>query len=230
MSPTNPRPVEFSWPPARIDELESRLITFRSTCRVTTLTEVQTVTRSPFHLLVSCVISLRTKDEVTHRASRSLFALADTPAALAALDEKTIADAIYPAGFYRTKAGQLRRIALQLAADHDGRVPDGEEALLALPGVGRKTANLVLGLGFGIPAICVDTHVHRISNRLRMVKTKNPEATERALWEVLPKRLWIDINDLLVTFGQNRCHPTSPKCTGCPLDDLCPRIDVTRHR
>lgn len=197
---------------------------------MTTLTEVQSSTRSPFHLLVSCVISLRTKDEVTHDASRRLFRLANTPAELATLDLEAIASAIYPAGFYNTKAGQLRRIGVLLVDEHGGEVPEDEAALLELPGVGRKTANLVLGLGFGIPAICVDTHVHRISNRLGLVATKNPDATEKALQSVLPKDLWIDINDLLVTFGQNRCHPTSPKCTDCPLDDLCPKIGVTRHR
>jgi endonuclease-3 len=219
-----------NWSTARIRDLQSRLATFRSTCRVTTLTEVQSSKRSPFHLLVSCVISLRTKDEVTHAASRRLFGLAETPSALAALDRDSIADAIYPAGFYNTKAEQLRRISESLVADHGGSVPADEAALLSLPGVGRKTANLVLGLGFGIPAICVDTHVHRISNRLGLVSTATPDATERALQTVLPEDLWIDINDLLVTFGQNRCHPTSPRCTGCPVGDLCPRIGVTRHR
>ncbi len=214
----------------RIRDLEDRLKAFRSTCRVTTLTEVQSSKRSPFHLLVSCIISLRTKDEVTHEASRRLYKLANTPAELTALDEDIIAGAIYPAGFYNTKAGQLRRIGAILVSDHGGEVPADEAALLELPGVGRKTANLVLGLGFGIPAICVDTHVHRISNRLGLVATANPDATEKALQPVLPEDLWIDINDLLVTFGQNRCHPTSPKCTGCPLDDLCPKIGVTRHR
>ena len=221
------RPV---WQLDEIRDLEDRLNAFRSTCRVTTLTEVQSSKRSPFHLLVSCVISLRTKDEVTHDASRRLYKLANTPAEIAALDEGAIASAIYPAGFYNTKAGQLRRIATILVDDHGGKVPADEAALLELPGVGRKTANLVLGLGFGIPAICVDTHVHRISNRLGLVETKTPDATEKALQGVLPNDLWIDINDLLVTFGQNRCHPTSPKCTDCPLDDLCPRIGVTRHR
>ena len=218
------------WQIDQIRDLQERLRAFRATCRVTTLTEVQSSTRSPFHLLVSCVISLRTKDEVTHDASRRLFRLANTPAELAALDLEAIASAIYPAGFYNTKAAQLRQIGALLVEDHGGEVPGDEAALLELPGVGRKTANLVLGLGFGIPAICVDTHVHRISNRLGMVATKNPDATEKALQSVLPKDLWIDINDLLVTFGQNRCHPTSPRCTGCPLDDLCPRIGVTRHR
>jgi endonuclease-3 len=226
---TRPSPTP-PWSVKRVRDLEQRLRSFRSDCRPTTLTEVQSATRSPFHLLVSCVISLRTKDEVTHKASRHLFELAETPSDLATLDEETISQAIYPAGFYRTKAGQLRRIAARLVAEHDGRVPGDEAALLALPGVGRKTANLVLGLGFGVPAICVDTHVHRISNRLGLAATATPEATEAALRKVLPEDLWIDINDLLVTFGQNRCHPTSPRCTGCPLDDLCPRVGVVRHR
>ncbi len=218
------------WDRSRIRELERRLRAFRDTCRATTLAEVQHATRSPFHVLVSCIVSLRTKDAVTREASGRLLAMAPDPAALAALEEDAIARAIYPAGFYNTKARQLRRIGAILAAEHGGAVPADREALLALPGVGRKTANLVLGLGFGIPAICVDTHVHRISNRLGLVATRTPEATERALEAVLPRDLWIDINDLLVTFGQNRCHPTSPRCSGCPLDDLCPRRGVTRFR
>jgi endonuclease-3 len=176
------------------------------------------------------VISLRTKDEVTHAASRRLFDLADTPRSLSRLSEDAIAEAIYPAGFYHIKAGQLREIAAILDTSYDGRVPADLESLLALPGVGRKTANLVLGLGFDIPAICVDTHVHRISNRLGMVRSNTPEATEKQLAALLPRDLWIDINDLLVTFGQNRCHPTSPRCTGCSLDELCPREGVARHR
>ena len=219
-----------SWDAAEVRDLAARLERFRAGCRATTLGEVQHASRSPFHLLVACVISLRTKDEVTHAASRRLFELASSPRELAALDEASVAEAIYPAGFYRTKARQLRAIAHLLESRHDGQVPGDREALLALPGVGRKTANLVLGLGFGVPAICVDTHVHRISNRLGLVRTRSPEETERALQERLPRDLWININDLLVTFGQNRCHPTSPRCGGCPLDDLCPRIGVTRSR
>jgi endonuclease-3 len=230
MARSSPQPVEATWTADRIRELESRLVAFRSRCRVTTLTEVQVSKRSPFHLLVSCVISLRTKDEVTHEASGRLFALAETPAELAALAESAIADAIYPAGFYRTKAAQLKEIGRTLESEHGGTVPADEDALLGLPGVGRKTANLVLGLGFGIPAICVDTHVHRISNRLGLVTTKTPAATEASLQQVLPTDLWIEINDLVVTFGQNQCHPTSPRCSTCPLDDLCPRIGVVRHR
>lgn len=218
------------WSTPRIRELAKRLEAFRRTCRVTTLAEEQETSRSPFRLLVACVISLRTKDEVTAESSRRLFAIADTPQALAALDPSTIGEAIFPAGFYNTKAKQLQKIGKILRDRYGGEVPGEEEALLDLPGVGRKTANLVLGLGFDIPAICVDTHVHRISNRLGLVSTTTPEKTERALQKVLPEDLWIPINDLLVTFGQNRCHPISPRCTECPIEDICPKIGVTRFR
>ena len=214
---------------ARVRDLVQRLEGFRQECRVTTLAEEEKA-RSPFRLLVACVISLRTKDEVTAEASRRLFSIAPDPDRLADLNADDIARAIYPAGFYNTKARQLKEIGAVLRDEYSSEVPPDESALLALPGVGRKTANLVLGLGFGVPAICVDTHVHRISNRLGWVRTKIPEQTERALNDVLPRDLWVPINDLLVTFGQNRCHPTSPRCTDCPLDDLCPRAGVTRHR
>lgn len=218
------------WNHDDVRELVSRLVRFRAGCRVTTLAEEQETSRSPFRLLVACVISLRTRDEVTAAASRRLFALAPDPPTLAALDEGRIAEAIYPAGFSNTKARQLRQIAGILCDRYGGRVPPSEDDLLALPGVGRKTANLVLGLGFGIPAICVDTHVHRIANRLGLVGTPTPETTERALAKVLPQDLWVPINDLLVTFGQNQCHPTSPRCSSCPVADLCPRVGVTRSR
>jgi endonuclease-3 len=216
------RATDLAW---LIAELEHA----RAAVRPTTLAEVERE-RDPFRLLVACVISLRTKDEVTASASAHLFAQAATAAALAALPEAVIARAIFPAGFYNTKARQLREIARQIGSEHGGAVPASREALLAFPGVGRKTANLVLGLGFRIPAICVDTHVHRISNRLGLVATRTPEQTEHALEKVLPERYWIDINDLLVTFGQNVCHPTSPKCSTCPLATRCARVGVTRHR
>ncbi len=219
-----------SWTQTSIREVVERLERFRTLCRVTTLTAVHEETRSPFYILVSCIISLRTKDEVTNPASRRLFSLVSTPPELAELPEETIAETIYPAGFYRNKARQLKEIGRILHDLHGGNVPSSEAELLALPGVGRKTANLVLGLGFGVPAICVDTHVHRISNRLGWINTKTPEESERALQRLLLQDLWIPINDLLVTFGQNRCHPTSPRCTGCCLEDLCPRIGVTTHR
>ena len=209
--------------------LVARLAEVRASVRPTTLAEVER-TRDPFRVLVACVISLRTKDEVTAQASARLFAVADTPPGIAVLAEERIARLIYPAGFYRTKARQIRSISARIVEQHGGRVPAEREALLGLPGVGRKTANLVLGLGFRIPAICVDTHVHRISNRLGLVRTRTPEQTEHALEDVLPERDWIDINDLLVTFGQHVCHPTSPRCSTCPLGERCPRIGVGRSR
>jgi endonuclease-3 len=224
------RATSKNWPAHRVKEFVQRLERFRETCRPTTLGEVQHASRSPYRLLVSCVISLRTKDEVTRDASARLLEIAPSSTVLAGLPAERIARAIYPAGFYNTKAKQLKEIGRILSNDHGGDVPASEAELLGLPGVGRKTANLVLGLGFGIPAICVDTHVHRISNRLGLVESSTPEQSERALQEVLPKELWISINDLLVTFGQNRCHPTSPRCTGCPIAELCPRVGVTRHR
>lgn len=212
-----------------VEWLVPRLERVRAEARPTTLAEVERK-RDPFRLLVACVISLRTKDAVTAAASARLFAVAATPRSVAALDEAPIAELIYPAGFYNTKARQIREIARRIVAEHGGRVPGDRDALLAFPGVGRKTANLVLGLGFGLPAICVDTHVHRISNRLGLVATRTPEQTEHALEEVLPRRCWIEINDLLVTFGQHVCQPVSPWCSRCTLAARCPRIGVDRSR
>ncbi|MGD1048999.1 MAG: endonuclease III [Candidatus Krumholzibacteriaceae bacterium] len=160
---------------------------------------------SPFKVLVSTVISARTKDEVTGVAARRLFARASTPATLSRLSERTIAGLIYPAGFYRTKARAIRALSTTIARELGGRVPGTMEGLLSLPGVGRKTANLVLTLGFAIPAMCVDTHVHRVVNRLGIIRTRRPVETEACLRAVLPKRHWLEINDLLVTFGKAVC-------------------------
>ena len=186
--------------------------------------------RDPFRVLVSCVLSLRTKDEVTHEASSRLFARADSPAAMLTVPAREIAKIIYPVGFYNTKAQNLKSMAEQLLSRHGGRVPQTMEELLELPGVGRKTANLVRNLGYGLDGICVDTHVHRISNRLGWVRTKTPEQTESALEKVLPRRYWIPINELLVRFGQSLCTPVSPFCSRCPVGQWCPRIGVERSR
>lgn len=186
--------------------------------------------RDPFRILVSCLISLRTKDEVTAEASTRLFRLARTPRAMLALSAARIARTIYPAGFYRTKARTIKGLCRALLEQHGGKVPDDLETLLTLKGVGRKTANLVITIGYGKPGICVDTHVHRISNRLGIVETKNPEQTEFALRQVLPRQHWIAYNDLLVTFGQNVCKPISPLCSACPVNPLCSRIGVGKHR
>lgn len=186
--------------------------------------------KDPFRVLVSCIISLRTKDETTRQASDRLFALADTPEAVSRLDENTIERAIYPAGFYRTKARTIKGIARELISKYHSRVPDEIDELLKLKGVGRKTANLVVTMGYGRPGICVDTHVHRITNRWGFVSTKTPEETEFALREKLPKRYWIEINDLLVAYGQNICVPVSPFCSRCRLNGMCPGRGVGKSR
>jgi endonuclease-3 len=186
--------------------------------------------RSPFRILISTMLSLRTKDAVTAEASRRLFALADTPRAMVKLTPRQIEKAIYPTGFYRTKAKNILLVCQELIDRYKAQVPDDLEALIAMPGVGRKTANLVITQGFGKPGICVDTHVHRITNRWGYVKTGLPEQTEIALREKLPTKHWIAINDLLVALGQNICHPTSPKCSACPVKQYCDRVGVTRSR
>ncbi|HEU0265313.1 MAG TPA: endonuclease III [Geobacterales bacterium] len=184
----------------------------------------------PFKVLISCILSLRTRDETTGPASERLFAVADTPEALARLRPAVIEQLIYPVGFYRNKAISIIRISQQLIDHFGSRVPDDLDLLLTLPGVGRKTANLVMTLGFNKLAICVDTHVHRICNRWGYVSTKNPEQTEMALRGQLPKPYWPVINDYLVTFGQNHCTPLSPHCSTCRLAHLCDRVGVTRSR
>ncbi|MGC1343609.1 MAG: endonuclease III [Candidatus Binataceae bacterium] len=187
-------------------------------------------TRDPFKTLISCVLSLRTKDQTTAAASQRLFDRAATPAAIAATPERTLARLIFPVGFYRTKAKVIRGICRDLITKHGGRVPDEIDALLTLKGVGRKTANLVVTEAYRKPGICVDTHVHRISNRWGLVKTRTPDKTETALREILPRRYWLEYNGILVAFGQTICHPTSPRCTQCPIASACPRIGVIHSR
>ena len=194
------------------------------------VSRVQRQTRDPFQILISCHLSLRTRDEVTHLASIRLFARARTPQQLLSLREASIRKLIYPVAFYRTKAKRIHQICQHLVGRFQGKVPDRLEDLLTLPGVGRKTANLVVTLGFGKPGICVDTHVHRISNRLGYVKTKTPEQTEFALRMKLPPRYWIRYNDLLVSFGQTTCHPTSPWCSRCEVSRFCSKVGVSRSR
>jgi endonuclease-3 len=186
--------------------------------------------RDPFRVLIACILSLRTQDTTTGPASERLFAVAATPQAMLGLAPRRIARLIYPVGFYRTKARVILGICRDLLERFGGRVPDTIDELLTLNGVGRKTANLVVTMGYGKPGICVDTHVHRISNRLGYVKTKNPEETEMALRGKLPRRYWIGYNDLLVSFGQNICVPISPRCSICPVAALCRRIGVTTKR
>lgn len=194
------------------------------------VTQIAQDHRNPFRVLISTIISLRTKDEVTSAASRRLFAEADTPSAIAALGEAEISKLIYPAGFYRNKARHIKQSSRILVDEFNGQVPADKDLLLGLPGVGVKTANLTLNLGFGIDAICVDTHVHRISNRVGWVETRTPEETEKDLEKILPKKYWIEINGLLVTYGKGVCTPRSPRCSTCPLSAECPKNGVLRTR
>lgn len=186
--------------------------------------------RDPYKVLISCVLSLRTKDEVTKKASLKLFERADTANKMINLNESEIEKLIYPVGFYKTKAKRIIEMSHKILDEYGGKVPDTIDELLKLKGVGRKTANIVITLGYSKQGVCVDTHVHRISNRWGYVKTKNPIQTEFALREKLPQEHWIEYNDILVTYGQNVCVPISPKCSICTIEKYCPKISVLKHR
>lgn len=186
--------------------------------------------RDPYKVLISCILSLRTKDEVTKKASLKLFEHADTAKKMINLEELEIQKLIYPVGFYKTKAKRIIEMSNMIIDEYNDKVPDTIDELLKLKGVGRKTANIVVTLGYAKPGVCVDTHVHRISNRWGYVKTKNPIQTEFALREKLPQEHWIEYNDILVTYGQNVCAPISPKCSICPIEKYCPKTGVLKHR
>lgn len=213
-----------------IDAIVQTLRQSVATMELPIVTEISQNRRSPFEVLIATILSLRTKDEVTRFASKRLLERAHTPHQMLSLDDSEIAKLIYPVGFYKTKSKTILEISRVLIRDHGGRVPDNLDDLLCLKGVGRKTANLVITLGYGKLGVCVDTHVHRISNRLGYVKTKTPEQTEMALRAQLPKQYWIQYNDLLVTWGQNVCKPISPICSKCDISQYCQRVGVTRSR
>ncbi|MEK6840018.1 MAG: endonuclease III [Nanoarchaeota archaeon] len=196
------------------------------------VTQISKVTKhDPYRVLISCLLSLRTKDATTTQASIRLFFLADTPHKMITLTPQRIERAIYPVGFYHVKTRTILDISKTLLKDYHGEVPKTMEELLTLKGVGRKTANIVLTYGHQNPeGLAVDTHVHRLSNRLGLVKTKIPEQTEHALRALFPKKHWMIINDTFVTFGQNICTPISPHCSICPAKKDCPRVGVTTSR
>lgn len=191
---------------------------------------VETYKSDPFKVLISCLLSLRTKDQLTREISKKLFKVVSTPEDLKNLSIKEIEDLIYPVGFYRTKAKRIKEIAKILIERYNGHPPADLDELLKLKGVGRKTANLVLILGYKKLGICVDTHVHRVINRLGYIKTKNPTQTEFALREKLPEKFWMIINDLLVLWGQNICKPISPYCSICKIKNFCKREGVEKSR
>ena len=189
---------------------------------------LESLDKNPFLVLVGCILSLRTKDQMTRQVAERFFQKVRNPQQLLIFSEDQISRMIYPVGFYRRKAKNLIDISRILIERYQSQVPSTLEELLKLPGVGRKTANLVLTVGFGKPGICVDTHVHRIVNRWGYVKTKNSEKTEMALREKLPLEFWIPINSLLVLFGQNICLPRRPRCDRCPIKKYCDQIGIER--
>ena len=194
------------------------------------VTQVAEDGRDPFKVLISCILSLRTKDDTTAAASSRLFKITDNPAKMLKIKDRIMEKTIYPVGFYRTKTRNIKSICRILVDKYKSRVPDEIDELLKLKGVGRKTANLVVTLGYNKLGICVDTHVHRISNRLGYISTTTPEKTEFALRKRLPQKHWIIYNDLLVTFGQNLCKPISPVCSICPIYNYCDRVGVLKSR
>ena len=194
------------------------------------VTLIANTTRNPFNILISTIISLRTKDEVTIQSSKRLFEKVNSFKDIQKLSKKNLEKLLYPAGFYKTKAMNIKKIADIIENNFNGIVPDTIEELLKLPGVGRKTANLVIILGFNKPGLCVDTHVHRITNRFGWVKTNKPDETEFALRDYLPSKYWRIINDYLVSYGQTICKPISPYCSKCELNAICPKINVSKTR
>lgn len=180
--------------------------------------------KAPYLVLIACILSLRTNDKTTYPATLRMLELGKTPKDFANCDIKKLEKAIYPVGFYSNKAKQIVELSKILVEKYNSKVPDSIEELCKFNGVGRKTANLTLSLGFNKPAICVDVHVHRIFNRIGYVKTKTPDETELKLREILPEKYWIDINTLLVTHGQNICKPQKPKCNECPIEKYCNKI------
>ena len=216
--------------PTNIDKIVSILRKEVKNLKEPSVTMVGKKWKSPFLVLISCILSLRTKDETTLPASERLFHLADNPRDMLKLSPSQIEKTIYPVGFYKTKARNILGICRDILEKFNGQVPDDLDQLLTMKGVGRKTANLVLTEGFAKPGVCVDTHVHRISNRLGYVKTKTPFDTEMVLRKKLPEKYWIEYNMLLVTWGQNVCKPISPFCSRCAIHSLCRRIEVTSLR
>ncbi|MBN1389769.1 MAG: endonuclease III [Candidatus Thermoplasmatota archaeon] len=213
-----------------IREVLSRIREEYPKYRMPIVTELVRIKKDPFKVLVSCLLSLRTKDEVTAQAQERLFREADTPERMLTLDVEHLEELIYPVGFYRNKARVIREVSRAIIEEYGGRVPDELDELLKFKGVGRKTANLVITMGYDKPGICVDTHVHRITNRLGYVRTRSPDETEMVLREKLPPEQWIEINDLLVTWGQNICRPISPLCSKCLVNDICARVGVEKSR
>jgi endonuclease III len=212
--------------PVDIRQIHSVLENEFSRFRMPVVDIIELQTKDPFKVLVTTILSARTRDETTTSAARRLFSFVKNMKDLAALPQKRLEKLIFPVGFFRTKSRMLKQLPGALARLYNGTVPDTVDELVKLPGVGRKTANLVIAVAFHKPAICVDVHVHRICNRLGYVKTKTPFETEMRLREILPENLWLTINSYLVSFGQHTCIPVNPRCDRCPIVRWCGRIEV----
>ena len=184
----------------------------------------------PFLILISCLLSLRTRDATSVEISRVLFSRARTSEEILAIPVQELEKMLHSIGFFRAKARTLHSVSKEIIERFSGHVPQTEQELLSIKGIGQKTANAVLGYAFNIPALCVDTHVHQLANRLGWVKTKTPEQTEQALKKIVPRHYWIELNYLLVTWGQNICTPVSPFCSRCAISHLCPKIGVFKSR
>jgi endonuclease-3 len=226
--------------PQQLEEILTKLSETRQTFNDPLVTHISKKKRDPFQILIATILSLRTKDEVTYKTSQRLFAQANTPEKILALPVEELELLIYPVGFYRRKTQTIREICRRLIAEYEGQVPDDLDELLSFKGVGRKTANLVVTMGFGLPGICVDTHVSRIVQRIGIVPIKgikedkpvfrDADSVEMMLRKILPKKWWIPINDILVRYGQNICAPISPKCSQCVINDVCAQVGVTKRR
>lgn len=218
-------------PPKNLDKIITLLKKEIKKFEIPIATKIGDKTKDPFRVLISCILSLRTKDTTTGPASYRLFKLADTPEKMLKLPINKIKKAIFPVGFYPTKAKYIKKSCKQLIKDYDGKVPDSMEELIKLSGIGRKCAGLTMIYGHNkVDSIPVDTHVHKLSNRLGWVKTKQPEKTEQELMKIIPKKYWYDLNNLLVAHGQNVCVPVSPFCSKCLINKYCPKIGVKRSR
>ncbi len=231
---------KLSFKKEEIDNILTKLTVASKKLDDPLVTQISKKQKDPFRILIATILSLRTKDETTHKASQELFSIADTPEKILGLSIEELEKIIYPVGFYRRKAETIREICTQLINEYQGKVPNSLETLLKFKGVGRKTANLVITMGYGIPGICVDVHVARITQRIGIVSIKgtkegkpvfyDPDSVEMILREILPKKWWIPINDILVRWGQNICTPVSPKCSECVLNDVCTKVGVTKQR
>jgi len=184
----------------------------------------------PFRVLIACLLSLRARDESTEKVSKKLFSIADTPKKILKLPIKTLEKTIFSSGHYKKKSRVLKHVSGEILKRFSGKVPSTREELLSIKGIGPKTANIVLAFAYGKEVIPVDTHVHRVPNRLGWVKTKIPEKTEIELYKIIPKKYWKDLNAILVQFGREICQPVSPKCSECPISQKCPQLKVSQSR